>query len=222
MILMTYKLWEESLLKYLKSLDEEEKNGILGYFREMYDDKMETGISEAEIVESFGDPMLAAARILKESGEQAEDTYREERVTADAEPKSDEKSGGDSAPVSKNTERKRSEKASTRGASWVVYIILITLLFTIPLATVIISVIASLAAITVSGGAMLIGGALGAVASPFLLLFGNTLPTVLLVLGGALTVAGVGALLFVSFYYITKYSIVSTYKIARHFARRKK
>ena len=219
---MTYKLWEESLLKYLKSLNEEEKSGILGYYREMYNDKMETGISESEIVESFGDPMLAAARILKESGDSAEDLYSEERGTAETESSADEETEVASAPVSNKTERKRSEGASTISASRIVYWVLITLVFTIPLIAVVISVIASLAALTVTGGAMLFGGVLGAVASPFLLLFGNTLPSVLLVLGGTLTIAGVGALLFISFYYITKYSIVSTYKIARHVARRKK
>ena len=60
---MTYKLWEETLLNYLKSLNKEEKEEILSYYREMYNDKHDTGIPESEIVDSFGDPMIAAARI---------------------------------------------------------------------------------------------------------------------------------------------------------------
>ena len=222
---MTYKLWEESLLKYLKNLSKEDKDEILSYYREMYSDKRDTGISESEIVASFGDPMLAAARILKESGEEAEGRSREDHIEKPADKRNSH--GEDhfeesTAPVSNKAAREDGKNASGISASRIIGWIFITLLFTIPLFAVVLSVIASLAATTISGGAMLIGGIIGAVASPFLLFFGNTLSTVLLIFGGMLITAGVGALLLIVFYYITKYSVVSTYKIARHFVRRKK
>lgn len=219
MVLMTYKLWEESLLNYLKSLSKEEKEEILSYYREMYNDKLDTGIPESEIVDSFGDPMIAAARILKEGGDETEEAdgkHSERQGRRDEKPS--EKA---TAPVS----NKKAEKQGGSGGisvSRIVGWIFITLLLIVPLFAVVLSVIASLAAITISGGAMLIGGVIGAVASPFLLLFGNTLGNVLLVLGGMLVTAGIGALLFISFYYITKYSAVSAYKVTRYVVRRKK
>ena len=219
MILMTYKLWEESLLNYLKSLSKEEKEEILSYYREMYNDKRDTGIPESEIVDSFGDPMIAAARILKEGADEpAEAEVKHSEMPRRLDKKLSEEAA---APVSNKKEEKQGGSGGI-SASRIVGWVFITLLFIIPLFAVVLSVIASLAAITVSGGAMLIGGVIGAVASPFLLLFGNTLGNVLLVLGGMLITAGVGALLFISFYYITKYSAVSVYKIIRHVLRRKK
>lgn len=216
---MTYKLWEESLLNYLKSLSKEEKEEILSYYREMYNDKLDTGIPESEIVDSFGDPMIAAARILKEGAdevEQADARHSEREGGTDKKPSEEAV-----APVS----NKKAEKQGDSGgisASRIVGWVFITLLLIIPLFAVVLSVIASLTAITLSGGAMLVFGVIGAVASPFLLLFGNTLGNVLLVLGGTLITAGIGALLLISFYHITKYSVVSVYKITRHVVRRKK
>lgn len=217
---MTYKLWEETLLNYLKSLNKEERDEILSYYREMYNDKRDTGIPESEIVASFGDPMLAAAKILKESGDEPEDT--DGKLYEKAKRRDEEHSKEVGAPVSSKTAKEQKSSGSGVSASRIVGWVFIALLFIIPLFAVVLSVIASLAAITLSGGAMLLGGIIGAVACPFLLLFGNTLGNVLLVLGGMLITAGIGALLLISFYYITKYSVVSTYKIVRHVVRRKK
>lgn len=66
---MKYIKWQDELEGYLCSLPREEKDKAFSYFSEMYADKREAGMSEEEIVESFGPPYDVAKRILSESGQ---------------------------------------------------------------------------------------------------------------------------------------------------------
>lgn len=87
---MKYLKWQDELESYLYSLPREEKNKAFSYFSEMYADKREAGLSEEEIVESFGPPYDVAKRILSESGQPADEFFygappeaflpREERI----------------------------------------------------------------------------------------------------------------------------------------------
>lgn len=72
---MTKKEWEKRLLKNLKSLSKQERKEVLEYYREMYDDKLDTGFSEREILKEFGSPEECARKILAENGN--EDTPRQ-------------------------------------------------------------------------------------------------------------------------------------------------
>jgi uncharacterized membrane protein len=65
---MTYKEWEKKLSKYLKPLVQEERFAAVEYYREMYGDKLEAGLSCEEILEEFGSPQACAERILGENG----------------------------------------------------------------------------------------------------------------------------------------------------------
>ena len=69
---MTYKQWEKMLLRRLKLLSKEERDGIAAYYREIWGDKIEAGFSEYEILLEFGSPEQAAARILSEDREGGE------------------------------------------------------------------------------------------------------------------------------------------------------
>ena len=101
---MTYRQWEESLLNYLKGLSDEEKKEIVSYYREIYSDKIDSGIRKEEIVKTFGDPMLAAARILKESADAAERDPETEKAVSVGEKESKIKTKA--APVlNKNKEK---------------------------------------------------------------------------------------------------------------------
>lgn len=64
---MTYKEWESELLGYLKSLPEKEKVEVVNYYREIYSDRSDAGMKNKDILAEFGEPMLCAAKILKES-----------------------------------------------------------------------------------------------------------------------------------------------------------
>jgi hypothetical protein len=68
---------------------------------------------------------------------------------------------------------------------------------------------------------MAVGGVIGALASPLLFILGFTFSGVLIAAGGALITSGVGAVMFLIFYYITKYSVISTVKVIKYSARRK-
>ncbi|MDE7300933.1 MAG: DUF4097 family beta strand repeat-containing protein [Clostridia bacterium] len=65
---MKYINWHDELLGYLSDLNREEREKITSYFAEMYADKRDAGLSEEEIVESFGAPYDVAKRIRSENG----------------------------------------------------------------------------------------------------------------------------------------------------------
>ena len=65
---MTRGQWIEELKKYLFTLPKEDLARALEYYNEIYNDKNEAGISEGEILYSFGNPSDAAKKILAEYG----------------------------------------------------------------------------------------------------------------------------------------------------------
>ena len=68
---MTYRQWEKAFKKQLSRLPKEERERALGYYAELYGDKLDAGVSESEIVREFGDPKAAADKIIEESAETA-------------------------------------------------------------------------------------------------------------------------------------------------------
>ncbi len=68
---MTYRQWEKAFRKRLSRLPEEERERALGYYAELYGDKLDAGVSESEIVREFGDPKAAADKIIAEAAETA-------------------------------------------------------------------------------------------------------------------------------------------------------
>ena len=68
---MTYRQWEKAFKKRLSRLSKEERERALGYYAELYSDKLDAGIPESEIVREFGDPKAAADKIIAEPAEPA-------------------------------------------------------------------------------------------------------------------------------------------------------
>ena len=64
---MTKREWEKKLGKSMKSLSKNEVARVIAYYDELYEDKVESGMSEEEIIREFGDPSDAAAKILGDS-----------------------------------------------------------------------------------------------------------------------------------------------------------
>lgn len=64
---MRKREWEKRFLNALRSLPKYEREEALEYYREMYGDKAESGIPEAEILREFGSPEVCAERILNEA-----------------------------------------------------------------------------------------------------------------------------------------------------------
>lgn len=64
---MKYIKWQDELANHLNGLSAEEKQKVFNYFSEMYADKRDAGLSEEQIIESFGAPYDVAKRILSEN-----------------------------------------------------------------------------------------------------------------------------------------------------------
>ncbi len=209
---MTYKEWESELLGYLKSLPENEKEEIVNYYSEIYNDRCDAGMKNEDILAEFGKPMLCAARILKDSTNEKNDNVQEKteqqdnkKITIDIE-KAKEKARG----VIKNL-----------SVSKIVGWFFLAVLLIIPIYAAVISIIASFAAAAISGAALIVGGVVLTVASPFGLITGYTGGGVLATMGMGLASAGVGAVITVIFFLLTKYSAIYFFKANKYIFKRR-
>ena len=192
---MTYKQWEAELNKSLSALPDDEKKNAIDYYREIYADKSEAGISDSDIIADFGSPQAVALRILNESAMESDPPSLDEGR------KSEE-----------NLTRVRNEGKKITVSTIIGYACLI-LFVGIPAAVIMISLIASFGAATIGCGAGFIGGIIGAAASPFGMILGYTGLNALATAGASLAVSGASLILLIVFYYITKYVTVTSYKI---------
>ena len=210
---MTYMEWESEFQKCINSLPQKEKDEIIGYYREIYADKHEVGLSDEEIIKNFGEPMLAATKILMENSTEEDGQEAE----AEKPPVEEKKTKAPTKPDSP-TPRINSKITVASVIGWFFLIILLI----IPLAAVLFSAFAAVAAVTVSGLAIAVGGAVLTVASPFTFFLGYTGLGVLATIGGALAMVGVGIIIFEIFYVITKYFAFACLKLFRYFLERRK
>lgn len=205
---MTWSEWEKRFFKGLTSLSDDERLEIVAYYREMYGDKLEAGISEAEILAEFGEPELCARKILEEGTETTvsdkENETPQKEVDAPLPPPI--VSEAPSAP------KKEDVNAAQSGESVasVVGMVVLTLLLILPLAIVALAVIISFGAACVSGGVAALAGLVYIFFLPFA---GLTGAGVVANIGIGIATIGVGILLFVGFWYLTKYTAIGTYKV---------
>ncbi|MBQ8658608.1 MAG: DUF1700 domain-containing protein [Clostridia bacterium] len=87
----------------------------------------------------------------------------------------------------------------------------LTLLLIIPLASVAVAVLAVFGACCLSGGVFAVGGVLFSLLSPFFTA-GMSAAGVIAQIGSGIALSGVGALLFVGFFFLTKYLAVGVWK----------
>ena len=211
---MTYAKWESEFQKCINSLPQKEKDEIIGYYREIYADKREAGLSDEEIIKNFGEPMLAAAKILMENAAEEKDSQEAEAEKPPVEEKKAE------VPTKSDPTASRTGGKITV-ASVVGWFFLIILLI-IPFVAVLFSALAAVASVMVAGFAIAVSGVVLTVASPFAFFLGYTGLGVLATLGAALAMVGVGIILFETFYIITKYFAFAYLKLVRYFLKRRK
>ena len=192
--------WENILLEKLKPLADEERFKIAEYYREMYADKLETGVSPEEILEEFGSPQECAQKILQEEGKEGESAQTEEKETA--------------APSVETVAEK--PVAQKKKQKWTPAMIMgmtfLTLLVILPLTAVALGVILSFAAGCIGGGAVVLAGGIYSLASLFFGIFGMETGGVFASFGLGVAFIGVGFLLCVGFYYATKYTVIACCK----------
>lgn len=213
---MTYKEWESELLGYLRSLPEKEKTEVVNYYREIYSDRCDAGMKNEDILAEFGAPMLCAAKILKESASDVPNE-KSESVQEKTEQKDNKKITID---IEKAKEKARGV-IKNLSVSKIVGWFFLAVLVIIPIYAAIISVIASFAVAAISGAALIVGGAVLTVASPFGLITGYTGGGVLATMGMGLASAGVGAVITVIFFLLTKYSAIYFFKANKYIFKRR-
>lgn len=63
---MTKSIFIENLRVLLKSINEDERNKFISYYEEIFDDYMENGFTEEEVINKIGSPESIANSILEE------------------------------------------------------------------------------------------------------------------------------------------------------------
>lgn len=206
---MTYLVWEKQLLGYLKNQTAEDKKQIIDYYREMYYDKIERGESPDSVIYEFGDPADCAAKILAEH----DSNSSEAKLNFRAEPELKQTQKKSKVAQSHKEHSKRLTVGGVIG--W----FFTTVLLLIPLGACAVSLVASFAAGAISGFAVMLAGAILAVGSPICLFFGWNVALMIAGIGCGICAIGVGAILAVVFWLLTKYTATGLYKAALIFIK---
>lgn len=88
---MTKYEWDRRFKRLLKDLPRDEQRRVFEYYDELFEDKIDAGLKEAEIVAQFGEPEVAAEKILGDYSQYlsrakiAADEIKEEEKTLGAE-----------------------------------------------------------------------------------------------------------------------------------------
>lgn len=187
---MTYKKWERKLKKELSPLPKTECERVLEYYREMRDEMASGGRSEESILAELGSPESCARKTLSEEGY----TGRQ--------------AGGRNA---------YSSAKSGHSVAEVIGLFFATVLLVLPIGSALLGVLAAFAAVCVSGAVVGIAGIFGAIAYPFVIGGGDM---ALAGVGAGLAASGVGLILFVVFFFITKYTAIALAKLLKAIYKR--
>ncbi len=188
---MTYKTWERKLKKELKTLPKTERERVVEYYREMRDEMVSYGRSEQSVLSELGSPESCARKALTE---------------------------GDYTVTGRTNNRNVS--TPKRGITFFEFIglTLVTLFLVLPIGSGFIGVIIAFAGVCIAGLATGISGIVAAVAYP-IYTGGGVAATAGIGLG--LTASGVGFLLFVVFFILTKYSAIFLAKLLKAIYKRR-
>lgn len=184
---MNYIAWESRLVEELKSLPTAEMLKITSYYREIYGDKLDAGMTEESILAEFGSPQSCAEKILAEN---ASENNEAQASNAPAAP-----------PV-------LSKKQTAKG---IILAVLFTLFAGAPLAVILAAIILSLGAVCISGGA----GILAGFVYIFIALFNAMGAGIAAHVGMAIGAIGLCGFLGLGGYFATKYCAIYFYKLMK-------
>jgi uncharacterized membrane protein len=186
---MNYSEWESALIKELKGMPTAEYMKITSYYREMYGDKLDAGMSEEAILAEFGSPKSCAEKIIAESGTD---------------------NGAENIEKTSNATKKVSSRAGQKTKN-IILAVLFSLFAGIPLAAVLVSIVVSLGAVCISCGA----GVLASFVYIFVGAFTATGAGIAAHIGMAIGAIGVCGFLGIGGYFATKYSAIYSYKLMK-------
>lgn len=189
---MTYRQWEWELKCLLRGVPKKEVDAATSYYREIYNDKKEAGFSDIDILIEFGSPEECAERIREEGSSEAKSS---EGIAEDA------------------------KALWNKGVAWLrdisysgVGLAVISILLVIPALAVAVSLIAAFGAAMISGAAVSVGGVAAIVWSVVELISGAGVTTVLAMFGMGVASIGLGVVVAIVFFFLTKYSCIATYR----------
>lgn len=201
---MTQVEWEKIFLDNLAAIPEAERFKMAEYYREIYGDKLEAGQTPDEVLAEFGDPQECARRILQENESVTEVTQQEseslpepkmEREIAQVEVKQ---------PVAK--------KCGYWTPATIVGMVFLTLLLIAPISSGAVAVIATLGAMVLVGGALVLAGCLYVVIAPFMSLTGASVWAIIANMGMGFALCGAGILVGIAFWFAVKYAVIGCWK----------
>ena len=181
---MNYSEWESALIHELKGLPTAECIKITSYYREMYGDKLDAGMSEEAILAEFGSPKSCAEKIMAEQAVE----------------------NGESSAKTKKPLTRAGQKTKN-----IILAVLFSLFAGIPLAAVLVSIVVSLGAVCISGGA----GVLAGFVYIFVGAFSATGAGIAAHIGMAIASIGVCGFLGIGGYFATKYGAIYSYKLMK-------
>lgn len=194
--------WDKQLRRELRSLPEDERETILDYYNEIFEDKRDRGERETEIIASFGSPYAVAEKILRESrsGVRGSAAYSADSVGVR---KDDTLYGFETEPYrasSKIPKNSRAEfdvadEGKKSGGGRVSVFIILLIIFWIPILAITVSVFAVLFAFVVAFVAVIAAGGFVAVIGFIDAASGVGAAVGLVEIGAGIFVIGVGLLL---------------------------
>lgn len=190
---MTKKEWERIFLKCLKPLSQEERQKALEYYREMYGDKAESGLSESEILSNFGAPEACAMRVLLEN-----------------------------FPENKATMYALKERFSKHSLGELIGLIFLSVMLILPIAAVFACVIVAFGISSFACAIVAVATALASLIFPIYAVgAGASAGGAWMYLGMGLAGTGVCILLAIGFYFTTKYCGIALIKALQYIYRRR-
>ena len=215
---MSFSEWKKALRANLDDMKDDEVDAAIDYYKEMFADMSDAGKSETDILAEFGTPAECASKIRIEQSESADFDKKSDISThtvLNSEEKNDTSRRKEESTPS---QKKQTDRRTSIGG--IIGMFLFSLIIILPLAGVALGIVVSFASVAVSGVAISVSGALLVVASPAVFILQYGIGEMLLCIGGGITLIGVGIILAIAFWCLTKLSVKGTMAFFRLIYRR--
>lgn len=209
---MTKYEWEKELKRHIAALPKSEQTKIFDYYGEIFEDKIEAGMREEDIIYEFGNPFDVAQKILSDYRVEEPETVKAPRFRP-------EKENTDACSHYTDTisqsETSPAEKASDGKFGRFLLMFFLYLFLAIPVLAVIIALAVVGFSLAVACIAMISGGGVYAVFWLVQLFASNFAASAVVLIGLGLFVAGLGFVFVSPCFKLTKVILVGIGKILR-------
>lgn len=226
---MTKYEWERELKRHIAVLPKSEQARIFDYYSEIFEDRIEAGMQEKDIIYEFGNPFDVAQKILSDYRYEDYETVRPPRFRPDR-PEKDEKtesvfeseSAAPAYTAPKEAPRQtadfsqsapREEKSSSGKFGRFLFMLVLYLFLGLPVIAVILCLAAVGLALALACIAVMAGGLIYAVYWAVQIGIAGYAASTLALIGAGLAGAGLGFIFVVPCFKLTKFILVCVGKI---------